>query len=93
MAEPREQQSDGGSLDGLHKVVYVDLDVHKDVQAGDCGHVHRHKTGVPVMHQQICFQGTCTEVVNAAGAISYISQNEHMLGVSKPASHVHHMSA
>ena len=45
------------------------------------------------MNQQICFQGVCTKVINAAGAIGHISQDEHMLGVSKPASRVHHMSA
>ena len=92
-AESGGQRIGGCSLDGLHKVVYVNLDVHKDVQAGYCGHVHRHKTGVPIVHQQICFQGACTEVIDAAGAIGHVSQNENMLGVSKPASCAHHMSA
>lgn len=73
------------ALDGLHQVLDVNLDVYKDVQASDGGHVHRHQAGVAIVHQQICLQGARTEVINAASAVGHITQDEHMLCARKAA--------
>jgi hypothetical protein len=64
---------------------YVYLDVHKDIEAWYSGDVHRHKARMPIVDQQVSFQRPSAEVIDAAGAICDISQDEAVLSTSKAA--------
>ena len=61
----------------------VHLDVHKDVHAGNFGDIHWNQAAVSIVHQEISPQSGSTEVINAAGSISNIPQDEAMVNICK----------
>ena len=75
-----------GLLDSANEVLYVDLDVHKDVDAGNIGcDVHWDQTGVAVVDQQVSAQRCSTEVIDATGAIGNVAHDEAVLHLRKAA--------
>ena len=67
----------------VYQVLCVNLDVHKNVHAGDLGDVDRYEAAVPVMHQEVGSESSRTEVIDATRPIRDVSQNEAMLHICK----------
>ena len=72
--------------DGVHQVLNVNLDVHKNIHGGHVWHhIHGHQAGVAVMHKKFSAQCTSTEIVNTAGSISHFTEDEAVLHACKSA--------
>lgn len=67
----------------MEKFAHINGDFNEDVEAGDCGGVNRHQATVAVVYEEVGRERRGGEVVDAAGAVGYVAENETVGGGSE----------
>ena len=65
-------------MDGFHKVVHVNLQLHEHIQNGDLRLLDRNQARVAVVHHEIGAQPLGGVVIHATGAVRDIAHHDHL---------------